>query len=805
MKRCLAAIIAAQMLLTSCAVRGSASGPSDVYAAAKMSQLLVPAPCPAAEAIDPLSGIEGWAPGAGKAAKMGQTAAQNFGGFGGALAGGAQTPTPAPTSAPLNCRELSPDASQMFAGAASDREQLPMTGYDVNARAALYHDAAGAYAYVRDHVHTDAYAGSMRGAQGTLMARAGSPADKALLLAALLQAQRIAVRFAHTSLSDADAARVVKAALTPAPLPSPDDFGATAESQLRDGIASARQQLAKIENLLSQHGAAITGDRALTARVTAAVRDHWWLQFQQNGAWIDADPALPQTPLGNHIGGPAQDAPSDALPDDARASISIRMLADVGDAQNLKVLAQAQTPAADAIATPIVVWMNDATGDISSIASQTSFACGITIGTNATSGTALVPDDASARLRALYLETTEQMAGEPPRVQRQLIVDRRSAAGSIDPAWTPERTAYALTFTYRGMEMPGDLDPAFALGQRLDALTRYGLAIDYAAQHPNDFSMPQGAASDYPIEVQRYFQYDGNIRYALRQQSPPLSFWFDHPQVAFYRESFAQTANALALVQTFDIVDNGMNAAASDAVSAARANATRGLLDTIVERRLIQGPGDKFDVGMLFAHANAQNVGRTIVTPANASSAPAIARDALSADVTGSRVAYAPVNAVDLNGRRSYGWISIDTASGNAVGRMESGAGQEEAEEGILLKVLKAWDHIKAIGNCLNCYVRAMGEAIAIHDTAEKPEHGEHFLECMGAALCEFAVDLAIGRYTKNMLQNGTGEADEFEAERLEKIIGNGVWAAGKGIGGTPAGKLCEALGTDNPYESTAI
>jgi transglutaminase-like putative cysteine protease len=51
---------------------------------------------------------------------------------------------------------------------------------DVAAR--LGYDPDALFAFVRDEIHYEAYAGVLRGAKGTLWARAGNAADQAVLL-----------------------------------------------------------------------------------------------------------------------------------------------------------------------------------------------------------------------------------------------------------------------------------------------------------------------------------------------------------------------------------------------------------------------------------------------------------------------------------------------------------------------------------------------------------------------------------------------------------------------------------------------
>jgi hypothetical protein len=66
---------------------------------------------------------------------------------------------------------------------------MPETPSSVAAQ--LNYDQDAIFAFVRDEIHFESYAGVLHGAQGTLWSRAGNSADQATLIAALLDASAI--------------------------------------------------------------------------------------------------------------------------------------------------------------------------------------------------------------------------------------------------------------------------------------------------------------------------------------------------------------------------------------------------------------------------------------------------------------------------------------------------------------------------------------------------------------------------------------------------------------------------------------
>jgi hypothetical protein len=699
-----------------------------------------PIACP--EDPNDLAGIEGWAPGAGKAEQMGQTGAGNISGFAGAL-GGAQ-PTPAPTTSA--CKGLRSDVVARFDVIQQSVKYVPTDGFDPSARAGELADANAVFAYVRDRIHTDAYPGVMRGAAGTLQARAGSSADKALLFGALLAAKQIPYRFVHADLSDQEISTVVAAVLAAPPTPQPRDLSAAlkdlgidvaaaragaqnvrrrADAGADAAIATSRSATDELLATLKTKDQSLAGDdAALRQAWAAALRDHWWVQVQQNGTWIDEDPTLPNAQPGTHLGAqPTTDA-LDEMPDTVQTTIAVRLVAQriAAGALQTATLVEKSMKLADVDAQPIVVTIGDRSGGSAAIAQATSFTPSIGSSDGEQTGDAFGTDG----LARVELQIDVQQPGLPLRSYRRTVVDRRTADGKgIDPSWTPQRTAYALTTVYNVLPLSGDLDQGFAGVREIEGLKMLQGFMAYAAAGGNGKQMPPPASETYPMQALHYFEAGQVLRRRLERGG--TRFFFDRPQLAMERRGFDFANGRFSSVQAFDVVENGMAATGAQPAAAIRDNFTRGYADEYAEQHLWSSPND----------------GGTIAVTAQAK------KDGVPLQVlTGPQyggIALAPIRAVTIDGSPRIGWWQIDTAGGNLIGRMgPDGAGQELVEYAIARA--NDWSTLYAMIQFYGDFFRCIAGGVEAPLSGLSGAAAQHWFEqCAGAAICSYMEALGSG------------------------------------------------------------
>jgi len=168
------------------------------------------------------------------------------------------------------------------------------------------------------------YRGCLRGAGGTLMDRGGNTLDRSLLLAELLSSAGYEVRLANATLSPEQATAAA------AHLSTTRLHGSRKTSD--KGIAYQQR--------VSKHAAALLaalGDSSAAANPNAAasLSDYWWVQYSEDGKWIDADPsgtppAAPAKTVAYTAGGAAL-----KLDDALYHTVTVRVVIEAFNGSNL--------------------------------------------------------------------------------------------------------------------------------------------------------------------------------------------------------------------------------------------------------------------------------------------------------------------------------------------------------------------------------------------------------------------------------------------------------------------------------------
>lgn len=172
------------------------------------------------------------------------------------------------------------------AAALDQADLLPAQEWELlEVAASLGADPLAAYQFVRDSIALDPYDGVLRGASGTLAARAGSSWDRALLLRALLAAGGHTTRLAYgESASGAPPNdRQTGYLAARSPLAAPDSR--TSALDLERVRVRATRDFALVQLALAEAGVSV-GQIAPTSASAASSRTHAWVQVKIGRAHV---------------------------------------------------------------------------------------------------------------------------------------------------------------------------------------------------------------------------------------------------------------------------------------------------------------------------------------------------------------------------------------------------------------------------------------------------------------------------------------------------------------------------------------
>lgn len=315
--------------------------------------------------------------------------------------------------------------------------RYPARDYDLATLVAqLGNDPARAFAWVRDNIGIQPYAGMLRGAEGTLAARAGNSLDRALLLRELLSRQGLETRLATGQLSTAVLARMEQRVFetTAAAAANPEAayamIGLGDSALLRLYARSARDEQRLVAALGSEVGSASPGE---PGRLDA--QRHYWVQALVQGEWMDFDPSLREAGPGQVLASFTGSRERPAALDLHTVSLELfaESLAADGSLRRESVLQETLVAAEAALDQVFLVFLPD------------------------------VPAGGSPTAGVLG-----RMAGQPSRFRPLLMMGNELTEGGLLPPLNQERSA-AQSFFFGG----GDEQGPLLVGLELELSTTY--------------------------------------------------------------------------------------------------------------------------------------------------------------------------------------------------------------------------------------------------------------------------------------------------------------------------------------------
>jgi hypothetical protein len=188
----------------------------------------------------------------------------------------------AKVEAPKSSEEAKDSIDETVDQIVAHAAKLPREEFEPAALASsLGKDPNAHFEWVRDHTSWAPYRGLLRGPQGVMLDRIGSSLDRAVLLGDLLRRAGYTVRLARAQLSESQA-RDVLGMLLPMPerkMPSGRD----------DSVASARKLVQRRRMSDARYPRAVSTSGDDENRTLAALRDHWWVEREDDGNWVAMD------------------------------------------------------------------------------------------------------------------------------------------------------------------------------------------------------------------------------------------------------------------------------------------------------------------------------------------------------------------------------------------------------------------------------------------------------------------------------------------------------------------------------------
>jgi hypothetical protein len=647
-------------------------------------------------------------------------------------------------------REQSARAQQLI-------DQFPKELLDLDALARSVPTPESAFAFVRDHIALEPYAGVMKGAIGTLTSRGGNAIDRALLLSAILARGGVTSKIAHGHLSRAQAEALLRQvvgapdafeqiaeaipAIPPTALSDRDrqraaPILAEAESRARTHHLEAEAIIRTLAASIERAGLPHRQDRR-ESQLTA-LQDHFWVQATIGNRQVDLDPSFKEAGPGQRPAEVAEIFSPDNMPQAAYQHLQIRAIADVleGGAVTSREILKAEARVTDLVDANIRV----AVEPQALARGQNTFAVTIAMGSALTvtrpfelrsksaglgaggaGGSffgALGGDEPAAPtpqnppgavLGRLAIEVTSTAPALPDARYRRVVMDRLDGDAQsphLLPGMEDDDSVRTLLMqVWDGAIAVGASQPLQMFRGQLQSLNSQYPVMEKAL---NDVYLgrPMGSAAwgppQIPPQLLGFFVYSSLTQHAVvATDTARLRMFQLRPQLAFFRHGgvvhdWSKPGELRRIQDSIDLINMPFDFI-GDRDAAGRVSLRVGVADTSLERAFARQSGD-FNTLPLTKAAGDQKIQLVTLSPAEPAAVdhievPAAIRDVLRGELAGGRRLVAPSALVALNQVRTFGWWSIDPESGVPLGQMELGAGQAVSETAALNKSLLTGGH----------------------------------------------------------------------------------------------------------------
>ena len=606
----------------------------------------------------------------------------------------------------------------------------------------LEFDIAKIAAFVAEEIRYEPYAGALRGPVGTIWAGAGNAVDQAQLLAALLDASLVPVRFAvgqaeATALGEQHALGLGRVGMSPvidrvisahlvAAYPDADSSLIAGPTPPGVRIASSRDELlseaaGRVETMAERLTGALrdAGVALIAGEVTVPASEvdrHVWVQYASGTDWVDLDPSLPEDALRTDA---SRAETLDAIPDDWFHTITVRVSHDQTAGEGLeRVVSLEHTVRSQDMTNGSLALLHLDGDEMTTLGfdlgaklagSQGSYAM-ILAGTEFFYGAAPMTFGGQGGV----LDVFEDGAGLPEGEAIAEFFDIEVRSPNDEPL-VANRTIFDRVADQRGgsgFDLAGvkavELTDIGTEKKQFLPLAPYRAFAAVAGHVPGRYSLLRS-------EVETNFNvFSDAVRgtQAARQaiaaagETAVASGVIDRPNLVAY--TYAPAADAQGALSSLQIaadllVQSSQGAGSSDATPyGVLAGVTAHVAEeTALDPRLFElmedvaaAPavsGDRVSVGRIFAAAEERQVGWRVVAAADDLASlpfdvPGAARALVTAHLDGGRVVVMPAEAVELDGVEALGWWVYDPATGALFDQLPDGSSGVFAEYAVKLR-----------------------------------------------------------------------------------------------------------------------
>lgn len=671
---------------------------------------------------------------------------------------------------------------------------LSRDGFEVDALGAKLKTPQEAFAYVRDRIAYEPYAGVMKGAAGALLTHGANDCDRSLLLAALLAAQGLEPKIVFGTvpgnsagaplagaLRHTDAVGLMLATLPqPAAPPAPLSFAQKVRREtFAHQSADRRTRMRDEARLQAELLKAVAG--RISAAAPAPPARRVWVQVAVEGATIDLDASSSEAKYGQAPASVDGTWDGNTPPDGEEHSLTVRVVRDT--------LAQGRLTRSEIVSHDFksselvnrgfrIVIAPAAAGDTADEFQVTLVSPDETLGEGSfrISGEKPKPADApgaggllggfgggggnesdapapDSQLARLQVEIVFHSPGQPDETERRTILDRVEPQGDswrLVPAWAEAgKVRPVLLQAWDGAVDVGAPHLYAWIDAEAGALrnvTPWRTALT-SSQELNPDDLPGPGLSP---QLSGFFFTSGLARHRMAAASGfRLLPYFARPRLAFLRHGYVRhdwsesAPVAVQYAEGIDVVNEPVCFFGSTAYAGLFA-LRAGISDTILEQFVLHDPLP-FNAVPALAAARAQKLPLATVSSASDLAGlrvPAAIRTAMSDDLAHGRLILAPTGPVELAQTHAFPWWSIDPRTGAALGRMDVGGGQAMMEFSKVTETVGSLAKVfgKLMGNMIRCYGGAIGSAMAGGGKGSKSDEVK-LLKCLRAAACEALKD----------------------------------------------------------------